>query len=131
MGLKPVDSLVYLYYQCSKCGTKSDDVCLADAQSPYFSLRCHHCGNCDEIEQVGQVKLGFVTTTRPWVREEIERTEKKSDTAKQVRKLLIESGYGVRESDAAIEAAMKRCGKLTTVDKLFKRAVQEHEQATA
>ncbi len=78
MGLKPVDSLVYLYYQCSKCGTKSDDVCLADAQSPYFSLRCHHCGNCDEIEQVGQVKLGFVTTTRPWVREEIERTEKKS-----------------------------------------------------
>jgi len=54
--LLPSDSLIYLYYKCSKCQNTYDELRVSEAlRGP--TLTCWICGNKDKVKPIKQVKI--------------------------------------------------------------------------
>lgn len=145
MSIEPSDSLVYLYYNCSVCSEKGDEVRLKTAQQPHATHVCVFCGHVDQIRQIKKVRASFSTksvvdtleTISP-TKEELENTIVKVQRHR-VAKMLKGMGYTRSEANLAISAALKQismaefgvCCDWMTDDELFRSAVLEHDKVTA
>ena len=50
---------MYVYYNCSKCGERGDEMRIREVMRSGSVHTCHFCGNVDEIEQVSRVSIHF------------------------------------------------------------------------
>lgn len=140
MTLKPSDSLVYLYYNCSECGERGDEVRLKTAQQPHVTHVCIFCGHVDQIKQIKKVRASFYC--QDTIEEDAPtKSELESIIARvqrhRVKRQLKAMGYSNIEANLAINSAIE--GMLEfgvsrgwmTDDELFRSAVLAHDKVTA
>jgi len=118
MKLRPENSLIYLYYKCSKCGEEGDTISIEQAKQKGTTHYCEYCGKVDHIEQIEEVVVRFVGQKK-------KRKRLNPDT-EFVYGLLVEQGYLTAEATTAIEKA--RLHNPKTKEELFRLAVLEHSK---
>lgn len=64
--IEPVDFLLYLYYECSDCGSIGDEMRLSEVQT-WGKHVCPTCGNVDELEKV-KVPISKITASESGMR---------------------------------------------------------------
>lgn len=140
MKLEPSDSLVYLYYDCSDCGERGDEVRLKMAQQSHATHVCVFCGNVDQIKQIKKVKVSFCGNVDAIIKIPFDSFYDKVIPQPHVRllvkNLLKNSGYTDSEAQLAIKRAIQFHAPLKVstepfgTDELFRKAVLEHDKAT-
>ena len=120
--LKPSDSLIYVYYECSNCQEKGDELRLSEVKHKAY----HHCEFCGNVDMIQPIKdISFVYSNQVESKKEVSVD---NSLVKSAEKLLV--GTGMNSGDA------KKCVKLAyrsdiTLDELFKLAVLEHDKLKA
>ena len=61
--LKPVGSLIYFYYRCSKCREKSDAISVKRVKVG-GPLVCEFCGNVDQIAPISKMTVRYGKTPK-------------------------------------------------------------------
>ncbi|RLI49037.1 hypothetical protein DRO61_05645 [Candidatus Bathyarchaeota archaeon] len=128
MPIKPVDALVYVYYNCSKCGGRGDEMRIKEVMRAGAVHTCHFCGNVDEIEQVSRVSIHFDDGPK--------KTTQKSPTKFIgdndkifVKSMLQNIGHPVRLATQIIDRVVDEQNPETR-EQLFKLCVIELDEVT-
>ena len=124
--ITPVDSLVYLYYECSKCSMQGDSIRLKQA----MRMNSHICPFCENIDDIKPIKGMTVIYDSKVKVESTKTTNDKPVEYDKVLNLLKKHGYGVKESKETLNRIYKGG---VGVAELFKEAVLEldNEQVEA
>ena len=122
--IKPCDSLIYLYFNCSKCGERGDEMRLDECKDG-GKHRCMFCGHTDDIEPISRITVVYNKNKKPT--KEPEGRWQKHKHHRVAEQLLLDSGYAVHEARLALQRALVHHDPATPIE-LFKLAVLEHEE---
>lgn len=117
--LEPVESLVYLYYRCTKCGEVGDEVRLLEAKIPHCNHICMFCGHVDRIKQIEDITFNYKPEK---VKEQIrQRSMPKTGKYQKVFKSLVRLGYDKKRCEEVVSTLTGKSDMST--QQLFKLAV--------
>lgn len=121
--IKPVESLVYLYYKCSECGEVGDEMRLAEVSVPNPVHVCPFCNHADQIKPIKDIQILYNQETTTTSKEDF--SAKNHAVVDSACSLLTPLGYKSRVVRPILERLVSQ--GVVDVKDLFRRTVLELE----
>lgn len=119
--IEPVESLIYLYYRCTKCGEVGDEVRLIEARTPHARHVCMFCGHIDQIKRIEDVEFKYKTPKVTQLSADKSKHGTNLGKYQKIFKSLVKLGYDRERSEQVVTALMGD-DEMST-QQLFKLAV--------